>query len=221
MIRVLIADDHAMIRQSIALLLSDHSNIEVVGEAKSGEEAIDLYRKLNVDVALIDVRMPGIGGLEATRQIIDSNAEAKIIGLSGINDNIYPGLFLRAGALGFITKDIGVDDMAHAIETVHRGDGYLSQQIAVSVAMIDDESPSDNPFQQLTEREQQIGMMLLDGLSLDEIADKLNLTMRSLRSYRQRLFTKLNIKTEVEFTLLALRYGLINADQFNNPPRRD
>lgn len=211
LISVLIADDHEMVRQSIALLLAASGVINVTAEAKDGEEAIKLVEKNAIDVVLMDVRMPGLSGLEATKRILKQHPQAKIIGLSGYNDGSYPSLFMRAGAMGYITKDTGLNDMVTAIKTVHNGATYLSPAIAQRVAEQRDHS-SENPFDSLAERERQIALMLLECYQLEEIAGKLSLNLRSVRNYRGRIFDKLNLKTEVELTLLGLRFGMIETD---------
>lgn len=211
LIKVLIADDHAMVRQSIALMLGNSKEIDVVAEAINGEEAIELVNALAVDVVLMDVRMPGVNGLEATHRILADNTGTKVIGLSGHNDSGYPGLFLRAGAQGYISKESDLQEMVTAIKTVHNGDGFISPDVAKRIA----EQPNneaENPFSTLSERELQIALLLLESHQLEDIAEQLTLNLRSVRNYRKKVFSKLNIKTEVELTLQGLRFGMIEGD---------
>lgn len=210
MIKVLIADDHDMVRHSFTLVLSEIEDISISGEAKSGEEAVQLARKNPPDIVLMDVRMPGIGGLEATRRILEhaNNNGPQVIGLSGYNDSSYPGLFMRAGARGYITKDVGVDDLVAAIYQVHRGEAYLSPAVAERVAQMGAQT-NENPFDGLSERELQIAMLLVECYTVADIVKLLGISIKSVNSYRFRVFEKLDIKTDVELTLLALRHSMI------------
>lgn len=217
MIKVLIADDHAMVRQSITLLLEEVDDIVVTGQAKSGEEAIQLAKQAKPHVVLMDVRMPGIGGLEAAKRLLDIDSNIRIIGLTGYNDGAYPGLFIRAGALGYITKDTGIDNMLAAIRSVHQGDTYLSSEIAERVSNHRDIN-SDNPFETLSERELQVSLLLAESYQLEGIAKRLKLTLRTVKSYRYRIFDKLNVQSDVELTLLALRFGMVVSENVNNSP---
>ncbi len=208
MIKVLIADDHDMVRQSIILMLGEIDDIIVTGEAKSGEEAVKLAKKKPPNVVLMDVRMPGIGGFEATKRILAYNNSAKIIALSGYNDGTYPAMFMQAGAMGYITKDAGVDDMVEAIRQVHQGEPYLSSTVAERVAASAD-NHNGNPFDALSQRELQIALMLVECYAPAQIEKKLNLSTKAINSYRYRICEKLNINSDIELTLIALRHGMI------------
>jgi two-component system invasion response regulator UvrY len=201
-----------MVRQSIALLLRDSQEITVVAAAGNGKEAVTLAGNQPIDVILMDVRMPGVSGLEATHRILADYPHIKVIGLSGYNDSCYPGLFLRAGAHGYISKESGLQEMVSAIKAVNRGEGFLSPDVARRVAE-QRENETENPFSNLSERELQIALLLLESYQLEDIADQLALTLRSVRNYRKKVFTKLDIKTEVELTLQGLRFGMIEADR--------
>ncbi len=217
MIKVLIADDHDMVRHSFTLVLSEIADISIVGEAKTGEDAVRLAKKNPPDVVLMDVRMPGIGGLEATKRILAEHKETQVIGLSGYNDGSYPGLFVRAGALGYITKDVGVDDLVAAIRKVHLGEPYLSAQVAHRVANMGSQTGNDNPFDGLSERERQIAMMLVECYTPPQVARKLGISLKSVNSYKYRLFEKLDVNSDVELTLLALRHSMIEPETALNP----
>lgn len=220
MIKVLIADDHDMVRHSFTLVLSDIEDISVIGEAKTGEEAVRLAKKSPPDVVLMDVRMPGIGGLEATKRILALHPATRIIGLSGYNDGSYPGMFIRAGALGYITKDVGVDDLVTAIRQVHRGEAYLSSEVALRIAQMGGQT-NDNPFDNLSERELQIAMMLVECYTVDQIVKKLAISLKSVNSYKYRLYDKLDAHSDVELTLLALRHSMIEPETALLPPILD
>ena len=211
MIKVLIADDHDMVRHSFTLVLSEVEDIAISGEAKTGEGAVKLAKQDPPDVVLMDVRMPGIGGLEATRRILAHRPSTKVIGLSGYNDGTYPGMFIRAGAMGYVTKDVGVDDLVEAIKTVYRGEAYLSSEVARRVAQMGNNS-NDNPFDALSERELQIALMLVECYQTPEIANKLGIAAKTVGIYKQRVFEKLELNSDVELTLLALRHTMIEPE---------
>ena len=211
MIKVLIADDHDMVRHSFTLVLSEIEGITISGEAKTGEGAVKLAKQTPPDVVLMDVRMPGIGGLEATRRILAHRPSTKVIGLSGYNDGTYPGMFIRAGAMGYVTKDVGVDDLVEAIKTVYRGEAYLSSEVARRVAQMGNNS-NDNPFDALSERELQIALMLVECYQTPEIANKLGIAAKTVGIYKQRVFEKLELNSDVELTLLALRHTMIEPE---------
>ena len=219
LIKVLIADDHDMVRHSFTLVLSEIEDITIIGEAKSGEEAVQLAKQVAPDIVLMDVRMPGIGGLEATKRIVKQANGAQVIGLSGYNDGCYPGLFMRAGARGYITKEGGVDDLVDAIKQVHRGEAYLATAIAQEVAQLGAHT-SDNLFDELSEREHQIAMLLVECYTPQDIVTKLSISLKSVNSYRFRLFEKLDIASDVELTLLAIRHGIITPETALTKPQK-
>ena len=211
MIKVLIADDHDMVRHSFTLVLSEIEGITISGEAKTGEGAVKLAKQTPPDVVLMDVRMPGIGGLEATKRILAHRPNTKVIGLSGYNDGTYPGMFIRAGAMGYVTKDVGVDDLVQAIKTVYHGEAYLSSEVARRVAQMGNNS-NDNPFDALSERELQIALMLVECYQAPEVANKLGIATKTVGIYKQRVFEKLDLHSDVELTLLALRHTMIEPE---------
>ncbi len=210
MIRVLIVDDHDIVRIGIRRLLEDVEGIRVVGEASSGEEAVQYVRKNSLDVVLLDVNMPGMGGLESTRRIVRYNQDIKVIALTALNGDPYPSMILQAGASGYLTKETSVDDMVDAIKKVFIGQRYISTDVAQQMALRSLGDASDeSPFESLSERELQVMIMITKGNSVHEISDKLCLSSKTVNSYRYRLFDKLEVKNDVELTLLALRFNLI------------
>jgi two-component system, NarL family, invasion response regulator UvrY len=209
LIKVLLVDDHELVRIGIKRLLQDVRNISVVGEASTGEEAVILAKKLVPDVVIMDVHMPGIGGLEATRKMIRSNPDIKILALTIYEDEPYPSRLLQAGASGYITKGCDPDEMIRAIFMIHTGQRYISpgiaQQIAIKRYSKGEQSPTDN----LSERELQIMLMITQGQKVQDISKKLCLSPKTVNSYRYRIFDKLGIHSDVELTLLAMRLGMI------------
>lgn len=214
MIKVIIVDDHALIRQSIGMMLQAVASIDVVGEADSGESAVDLAAQTNPDVVLMDVRMPGIGGLEASRRLLELNKSIRIIGLTGYNDGTYPGLFMSAGASGYITKDTGLQEIETAIQRVHEGHIYLAEAIARQLEIPENEGVR-NPFNLLAERELQVALLIAESYRFAEIAQQLNLSERSIRNYRFRILDKLGIDSDIDLAKLAIRFGMITAENIN------
>ncbi len=209
LIKVLLVDDHELVRLGIKRLLQDINGMKVVGEVSSGEEAIRLAKELLPDVVLMDVQMPGIGGLEATRKMIRHNPDLKILALTVCDDEPYPSRLLQAGAAGYITKGCDPDEMIRAIRTVHSGQRYISSEIAQQLALKRFAKDEDSPLDILSERELQIMLMITSGQKVQEISEKLCLSPKTVNSYRYRIFEKLTINSDVELTLLAIRIGLV------------
>lgn len=209
MISVLLVDDHRLMRTGIKLILDDTADIRVVGEASSGEEAVERARALKPLVILMDVSMPGIGGLEATRKLAMSLPDSRIIVLSAQTAEPYPMKLLEAGASGYLTKDSAGDEIVTAIRRVLAGERYISADIARQLAMQAVNKTPASPFDQLSSREMQVMIMATGGHSVQTISDKLHLSPKTVSTYRSRLFDKLGVSNDVELTRLALRYGVI------------
>lgn len=190
-------------------MLNDDCSIEVLGEASSGEEAIDCCRTLKPDVVLMDLKMPGIGGLEAIRRINRVDETVRVVVVSAWTDDPYPSRVLEAGASAYVSKSSHVSEMIQAIKKVHAGGRYVSTDIAQAMALNERES---SPFDALSERELQIASMIMDCQKVQSISDALCLSPKTVNSYRYRIFEKLGINSDVEMTLLAVRNGLIDVD---------
>ncbi|KKD00848.1 UvrY/SirA/GacA family response regulator transcription factor [Photobacterium sp. WH77] len=212
MINVFLVDDHELVRTGIRRLLEDVRGIKVVGEAISGEDAVKWCRNEHADIILMDMNMPGIGGLEATRKILRFNPDVKIIVLTVHTENPFPTKVMQAGACGYLTKGAGADEMVNAIRTVNSGQRYISPEIAQQMALSQFASNSENPFKDLSERELQIMMMITKGQKVTEISEQLNLSPKTVNSYRYRLFNKLDINGDVELTHLAIRHGMLDTE---------
>lgn len=209
MIKVLLVDDHELVRIGIKRLLQDVNGIKVIGEASNGEEGIRIAKELIPDVVLMDVQMPGIGGLEATRKMIRNNVDIKVLALTVFDDEPYPSRLLQAGAVGYITKGCDAEEMIRAIRTVHSGQRYISTEIAQQLALKRFVKAEASPLDVLSERELQIMIMITSGQKVQDISDKLCLSPKTVNSYRYRIFEKLNLESDVELTLLAIRLGLV------------
>lgn len=210
MIRILLADDHDLVRNGIGRLLADLGDVEVVGHATSGEEAVQLARELHPDLILMDIRMPGIGGLEATRRIRQVDDAIKVIALSAWDDGPLAARLLQAGASGYVAKGAPFADVEKAIRRAMAGQRYLSAGVAEQMALQQLGGGDASPFEKLSERELQIALMVVNCEKVTTIADKLHLSSKTVNSYRYRLFEKLGIASDVELTHLAIRHGLID-----------
>ena len=213
LINVLLVDDHDLVRTGIKRILSDVSGIKVVGEARSGEEAVKLGRKLKPQVVLMDVKMPGIGGFEATRKLIRIDPDIKVLIVTICNNDLYPARLLQVGASGYLTKGATMEEMVQAIRAVHSGQRYISPEIASRLAFKHVSDTEESPFEALSERELQVMLMITMGMKVQEIADKLCLSPKTVNSYRYRIFEKLKVKNDVELTLLAIRHGLVESEE--------
>lgn len=209
MIKVLVVDDHELVRTGICRMLADTPEIEVIGQAESGEMAIDMARQTPPDVVLLDVNMPGIGGVETTRRLIHAVSEVKVLAVSGLAEEPYPSMLLKAGAKGYITKGAPLAEMVRAIKKVMQGGKYFSADIAEQIASSYLSEQQLSPFDLLSEREMQVAMMVVNCVSAQEIADRLFVSVKTVNTYRYRIFEKLDVDSDVKLTHLAIRYGLI------------
>ncbi len=208
MIRVLLVDDHELVRTGIRRLLNDTIGIKVYHEVESGEAAIEAVAHERPDVVLMDVSMPGMGGLEATRRLARAYPGVKVIILTVHTDDPFPSQLLKAGAVGYLSKGCSVQEMVTAIRKVGTGERYISPDVAQSLA-ISLLPGNDSPFAKLSRRELQVLMMLMQGHKLAEISDKLCLSPKTVSTYRHRLYEKLGVRNEAELTRLAMRHGVI------------
>ena len=213
MIRVLLVDDHRLVRGAIARIIQDDKGIEIVGEAGTGEEAVDLVRDRKPDVVVMDLFMPGIGGMEATRRILRLRSETRIIALSACAERPFPEQMLRIGALGFITKSASPQDVVTAIRKVYYGHRFIGTDVAQSLAFSSFEGAQHNPFDVLSHREMQIMLMVVNCHKVQDISGNLHLSPKTVNSYRYRIFDKLGVSSDVELTLLAVRHGVLDPEE--------
>lgn len=210
MIKIMVVDDHELVRTGISRMLGDVAGLEVIAEACSGEEAVKLARELEPDVVLMDVKMPGIGGLEATRKMLRHDEGLRVIAVTVCEEEPFPSRLLKAGASGYLSKGADLDEMLRAIKVVHAGQRYISPQIAQAMALRPFNSADTSPMDLLSERELQIMMMIVNCYKVQEISDKLCLSPKTVNTYRYRIFDKLAISSDVEMTLLAMRWGMVD-----------
>ena len=209
LIKVLIVDDHALVRMGIRRLLDDLPDIDVVGEAENGETALALVKTLQPQVVLLDMKMPGIDGWEVTRRLAKSNPTVKVIAVTAMCAEPLPSRILQLGAMGYLTKESGPDEMAAAIRKVVKGEKYLSAEIAQKMAISSLQPFQDTPFTLLSEREMQVMLMITGGMTVQEISDRLFLSTKTVNGYRYRIFEKLSIKNDVELTYMAMKHRVI------------
>ncbi|MEA3410560.1 MAG: UvrY/SirA/GacA family response regulator transcription factor [Pseudomonadota bacterium] len=213
MIKVLLVDDHDLVRAGIRRLMEDHSareGIEVVAEASSGEEAVDQLREHSPDVVLLDVNMPGIGGLEAARRMLRVDPQVRIIALTVYEEGPLLKRLIDAGAVGYLTKGCDVGEMVKAIRRVSRGERYIASDIAQRLALGMLPGAESSPLEALSDREMQILLMLTQGQKPQAISKQLHLSPKTVSTYKTRLQEKLNVHSDVELIRLAMQYGMLD-----------
>jgi len=208
-IKILLADDHSLVRQGFSMILSAQSDMQIVGEASNGREAIELAEKLHPDVVVMDVTMPELNGIEATRRIAESAPRTRVLALSMHKDSVYVREILRAGARGYLLKDSADADLIAAVRSVAKGEAYLSPAVSDSV-LTDYRKHVSNPIDLLTTREREVLQMIAEGKTNKEIATTLNLSVYTIEAHRGRVMEKLNLHSTGELVRFALRNGLID-----------
>ena len=208
-IRILLADDHAVVRQGFRMILAAQTDLEIVGEAGNGREAVQLASTLRPDVVVMDVTMPELNGIEATRRMTADNPHIRVVALSMHKDSVYVREILRAGARGYLLKDSVADDLVAAVRAVANGEGSLSP--GVSNAVLDDyRRHVTSPIDMLSSREREVLQMLAEGKTNKEIAVTLNLSVYTVDAHRGRIMEKLNVHSINELVRFAVRNGLID-----------
>jgi two-component system invasion response regulator UvrY len=210
LIKVLIVDDHALVRMGIRRLLEEMTDVNVVADADSGEQALLLVKTHAPDVVLLDMKMPGIDGWEVTRRLKKSNPHIKVIALTAMASDPLPTRILQLGAMGYLTKESGAEEIAAAIRKVAKGEKYLSAEIAQKMAINSLQEVKGSPFDMLSEREMQVMLMITSGMDVQDIAERLFLSSKTVNGYRYRMFEKLGIKNDVELTYLAMKHRIID-----------
>lgn len=209
-ITILLVDDHAVVRMGFKMLIEAEEGIKVISEAESGEIAIKLFQELKPDIIVMDITMPGIGGLEAIDRIMAKDKNTKILVLSAHEDSVHPKRALNAGAMGYLTKRSAAEELIKAIKSIHQGKRYLEPNIAQQMA-ITQLSGESNPVEILSDREFEVFIALAKGKSTNEIADTLCLSPRTVGTHLYNIKQKLNANNSAEIALIAIRCGLIDA----------
>jgi two-component system, NarL family, response regulator NreC len=207
-INILLADDHAIVRQGLKLILSANADLHVVGEAANGREAVELAQRLKPDVVLMDVAMPELNGIEATRQMIAANPRTRVLVLSMHKEALYVREILRAGARGYILKDAIDKELVEAVRSVAQGDGYISP--AVSGALLSDYRQNvTDPLDLLSSREHEVLRLIAEGKTNKEVASQLNLSVYTVDSHRGKIMEKLNLHSTGDLVRFAMKHGLV------------
>jgi DNA-binding NarL/FixJ family response regulator len=217
-LRILIVDDHQLLRQGLKSLLEDEPGLEVVGEAEDGHECVLLVKRLKPDVVVMDVGMPGLNGMDATRQVLADHPEIKVLALSMHTDRRFASGMLQAGASGYLLKDAAYDELIRAIRTVMEGKTYLSP--AITEVVVDDyvqrlaggEGSAGGAFAVLSAREREVLQAMAEGRSTKEIAADLHLSVKTVESHRMQIMNKLDIHSVAELTKYAVREGLTSLE---------
>lgn len=210
MIRIILVDDHDLFRAGVRSILEGHPGIAIVGEYATGEDAIDAVRRDPPDLVLMDINMPGIGGTEATRRILQIASQTKVIVVTALSDEPFPHQLLDAGARGYLSKDSEPKELLAAIEAVTGGNHYISSEVAQKLTLANfRRGDASTIFAKLTPREMQVMMMVVSGQGNQQISDSLFLSPKTVSTYRHRLFEKLGVSNNVELTHLAMRHGLL------------
>ncbi|MFD0738216.1 response regulator [Lysobacter koreensis] len=211
-IRVLIVDDHALVRAGMRMILSAEIDIEVIGDAESGEQALPLIRSLKPDVVLCDLHLPGISGLEVTERVVRGAYGARMIIVSVLEDGPLPKRLLEAGACGYVGKGGEAGELLRAVRDVARGKRYLASGIAQHLALAGIDGDG-SPFDELSGRELEIALLLVQGLRQEDIARRLSLSAKTVNTHKSRLFEKLGIVDSIALARLAGQYGLLQPAQ--------
>ena len=208
-LRILLADDHAVVRQGFSRILASHSDMEVIGEAGNGREAIELAEELKPDVVVMDVSMPELNGIEATRRLMKASPRIRVLALSMHKDSVYVREILRAGAQGYLLKDASDDDLLTAVRAIGQGQGYISPSVSEAV-LSDYRKHVSDPIDLLTSREREVLQLIAEGKTNKEIAAALNLSVYTVDAHRGRIMEKLNLHSSGEIVRFAMRNGLID-----------
>jgi DNA-binding NarL/FixJ family response regulator len=206
-IRVFLVDDHALVRVGMRMILSAETDIEVVGEADNGEEALPQIRRLKPDVVLCDLHLPGVSGLEVTERVVRGDHGTRVIIVSVLQDGPMPKRLLEVGASGYVGKGGDAAELLRAVRDVARGKRYLASSIAQNLALSGIKGDA-SPFDALSPRELEVAMMLTQGLRQEDIARRLSLSAKTVNTHKTRLFEKLGIQDSIALARLVAQYGI-------------
>ncbi len=209
-IRVFLVDDHVLVRTGMKMILGGEVDIEVVGEADSGEDALPMIRKLKPDVVLCDLHLPGVSGLEVTERVVKGDHGTRVIVVSVLEDGPMPKRLLEAGASGYVGKGGDSAELLRAVRDVARGKRYLASGVAQAMALSGMQGGGGSPFEALSAREMEIALLLTQGLRQEDIAKRLSLSAKTVNTHKTRLFEKLGVGDSIALARLASQYGLSN-----------
>ena len=208
MIKIILADDHALVRTGLKRLLDDVDGLSVVGEADNGGNAVSLVKELNPHVAILDINMPELNGIQATEVLRRNHPDLKIIIISMHSDELFPQRMFKAGANAYLTKDSGIQEISHAIHEVMASRDYICTEVAQKLALANNHG-GGSPFKNLSKRELEVLGLMIKGLKVVDISDKLCLSPKTVSTYRYRLLNKLSVQNDIELAKLAMQHGFI------------
>lgn len=211
--RILLADDHQMVREGIRSLLEKESDFEIVGEAEEGRKAVRLARKLHPDVVIMDITMPNLNGVDATRQIVGEYPDIKIIALSMHFSRIFVLNMLKAGALGYILKGDSSDELIDGVRTVSEGDAYFSPKAAKTVTEVLANPLPNSPLDILTPREREVFQLICEGKNTKQIALELHVSNKTIEAGRRKIMEKLDANSIPELVIIAIENGVISLER--------
>jgi len=208
-IRILVVDDHSVVRQGIKQIVADSPDIEIVGEAASGQEALDLVRARAFDVVILDIAMPGRGGLDVLRELKAEKPALKVVVLSMYPEEQYAIRSLRDGASAYLTKGSPPEELILAIRTVASGKRYITPAVADRLATYIEDSSQRPPHETLSDREMEVLVLIGSGKQVSDIAEELNLSTKTVSTYRSRILLKMNMETNAQLIRYSLQHGLL------------
>lgn len=212
MIKLLIVDDHHLVRTGLRNIIDGAGGIEIVGEADTGERAIQLNREMQPDVILMDIGLPGLSGFETSERIMNVRPGVRIIVLTAHATPPFPARLLEMGAAGYLTKACDAAELVAAIRKVNAGERYIGSEIAQQLAMSLLPGTPQSPFQELTPRELEVAMMLARGLKSSAIAERMSISPKTISTHKYRIYEKIGVDSEVALLREAIRYGVIDAE---------
>lgn len=210
MIKILIADDHAIVREGLKQILSESPDLVVVAEASTGQEVLEKIGKNDLDLVVLDIAMPGRGGLDILKEIKSQRPKLSVLMLSMYPEEQYAVRVLKSGASGYLTKESAPDELVKAIRQISQGKKYISPSLAEKLAIDLEISPDRPAHETLSDREYQVMCMIASGKTLREIADRLSLSIKTISTYRSRILEKTNMKTNAELTHYAIKNKLVD-----------
>jgi two-component system invasion response regulator UvrY len=211
MIRLLVVDDHELVRIGLRRIFEDYPAIRIAGEAVDGESALRMNRELRPDVVLLDVSLPGLSGFEVTTRLKQASPELGIVILTVHEQAPYPAQLLEAGAAAYLTKGCPATELVEAIKTVARGGRHIGSRVAQLMALNLLPGGTASPFEVLSAREMEVMLMLAEGRKIADIAELMHLSPKTVATYKYRIFEKLNTRNDVDMTRMALRWGVVAA----------
>lgn len=213
-IKIIIADDHKIMRDGLRNLLKKQIDMEIIGEADNGKKAVEMAREMEPDVIIMDIAMPELNGIEATRQILDDNPTIKIVALSMHSKRQFIIEILKAGASGYLLKDCAFEELAKAVRVVYRNQTYLSPKIAdiITEDYLSNLSEDNSVFSTLTKREREVLQLLAEGNTTRQIANELNVSVKTIETHRRNMMKKLDTNSVAELTKYAVREGITSLE---------